>query len=385
MSGTTMTRTISKLREVLAEVANVSSWTLLINPTHWLWSVDKNPTKKWRPSKMHTSPDRQTEWLTPEQAVDVIMSLADQGFSPTGDIGEKLKLIMAVKTDRGVIFCTTGGESFPLKNGADLLDLDPKNRYFEVDPLFLTCKDVYGKTMEPTEKAKREISIARATLKIEAHGLFRDTIIKHGMTMDEVWAILSALNKKYVDDANWSLSKSCKSVISERMNENIKKNRGRFFGLDSTNTFTDDQLTAEWNVVTDLYTSAAIQASGLLKMPSGDKYLYLCTDVFKRPLIFTRHFFERYSQRNGIATEDFDMSLEICLREIAQSLTTTLYFDKVRNRSGVFMPLQGGVGLGSSVEYEDRTVVMIKTFVPRPMLATKQREVFDEMIKLNKK
>jgi hypothetical protein len=364
-------RELRHLPECLVELKDKQEWAVCINPCrYWNWFIPEDVTAK--PSKMRTTPDRQTQWLSPEDAVSVVMGLADRGFAPEGPVGSKFDLIFLIKTERGVLFCNKNFESFSLGAGSDLLTFDPQCRYYDIDEITLKCTDVYGKLMEPTDYAQSEINVARVIRRIESHGLFRDGVFKHGMTMQEAWSISSAVSKDYLQELYRRIDRVAKQDVRLRATENKKRGRAYDFGMKECFFISDGDMTIIAKVCDEDF------HIGALVRLSPDKLLVVNKNVMSETTVVLQHFFDRYMERNHIDKDDFDIAIKMYLKESFEN-TITVEFDKVRNRVCLFMALKNGIALGTAVQDGDRRIAMVKTFVPENMLAEQQLKVLNDL------
>jgi len=325
-----------------------------ISTQHWTWlNMEENPFS--HPSKLHTNPDYKTEWLTPAEAREEILKLADGGFIAEGEVGQLFTIICLVPTPKGYLFCTQDGRSFPFRAGRHLLRFNPEKRYYTVDMLTGVCRDVYKKPMQPTANAIKEQQIISAIKSMRSN----DTI-KHALTLEEVYRI-EQVAKTFTPAPNNIIARE----INKMLDTNKKAGRPIFTGFDKPRIIRKDNhyviyqksksgnimLKVLTNVGSDMYMAQPADGDGII--------------------VFYKHFFERFAERNGIDKEDLDIAIELATLEVFSYNWAA--FGAVRNRRSALVPMTSGAAFGTSFLTEDgRSITAVKTYVPDSMLQSNQ-------------
>ena len=106
-------------------------------------------------------------------------------------------------------------------------------------------------------------------------------------------------------------------------------------------------------------------------------------DATDNMLFFTRHFLERYAERNEIDKhEDLDIAKSALLRSYLTSPPGCLNFDRVRGRASSLLVFTDGIGLGQAIINEGKQYNIVKTFLPYHMLKENQLSAIDKLKEL---
>jgi hypothetical protein len=371
---------LSKLRSgsepLLAEfMAGEPLVSLLVVTSTWEYSLVKFK-KRATASKLHGPPQRPTVWMSPGDAIAGVIELADKGFVPRGEVGKYFGVISLDNTHKGTLTCSKFG-SYPLTTNHDLLVFDDARRFCSVDEVTLKCTGIDGREMMPTKKAESEIEELRIRRRLESRS-FRESVFKHGVTMDQVWAIQKEVTPKKLDSIKKKLGEAAREEIIRRMELNKKNGHQCFFGFEENNSLFVKEMNAAvlWGMKGN-----KITLQGIARI-SPDKLAVVATNE-QEIIVLLQHFIERYMERLGIDEQDEDIALSLLVKEIDAG--AGVQFDKVRNRSSIFTAIRSGVCLGSTVSAEGMELTVVKTFVPENMLSPEQLGIYRDIIALNAK
>ena len=256
--------------------------------------------------------------------------------------------------------------------------------------------DVYGNEIEPTTKAKKDAQdLTTLEEAVRQLRINRGDQLRHASTMDEVWELATLVDEKAIEGIHKKLVKTSsdaakaeikrrKQSKAENLFEHLFEDSIRFPFVEHP----DPDNFVAWVAEPDGIRGISITK---LETKTGEKYLMHHPLTIPMPnedatdnmLFFTRHFLERYAERNEIDKhEDLDIAKSALLRSYLTSPPGCLNFDRVRGRASSLLVFTDGIGLGQAIINEGKQYNIVKTFLPYHMLKENQLSAIDKLKEL---